>query len=255
MTHDIRKTLPALAAALACSLARADSNFNLPEGSKDISVAVTAFDTPRSEGGTRRQFGVLPSFSGRWSNGIFATLGQVGWDVSDDPVLDYGPILSYDLRQRRTDDASGKGGIAVEGGAFAHYMFSEGINFNTAVLYGGGASRSGIRLVASADYSMRLGSHAGLSLSPGFEVVNASYMKSSFGVTAAQSAVDHLAPYETHAGVKSLFFNTDVTWQASNKWTLQGGVGTSLLVGSAAHSPLTRQRAGSSSYLSCSYHF
>ena len=249
------KTLLVLTSVLACGCARADSNFNIPDGSKDISFALTTFDTPRSEGGKKRQIGVLPSFSGRWSNGVFASLGQVGWDISNDPVLDYGPLLSYDLHQARTDDPSDKGGITVEGGGFAHYLFAYNINFNAALLYGGGAKRSGARLIGDADYSVVLGAHAALTLSPGIELANASYMKSTFGVTPAQSAVDHLAPYEARPGAKNLFFNSDVAWQFSNKWTLNAGVNTSYLLGSAAHSPLTQKRTDFTAYLSANYHF
>ena len=256
MNQQLPKLLCAAASTLVCGTASADSNFNMPEGSKDISVAATVFDTPRSEGGTRRQVGVLPSFTGRWSNGIFASLGLVGWDVSDDPVLDFGPIVTYDLRQRRTDDTSdNKVGVEVESGAFAHYMFTQEIHFNAALLYGGGAQRSGMKLMASGDYAIRLGSHASLVLSPGFEVANASYMKSTFGVTPAQSSVDHLASYHTHAGVKNVFFEIEGNWQLSNKWTLSGGVNNSLLLGSSAHSPLTEKRANSTVYLSANYHF
>ena len=253
-THPYRIAC-AFTLALACSAARADSNFNLPEGSQDISYAATAFDTPRSEGGKRRQFGVLPSFTGRWSNGIFASLGQVGWDVSDDPVFDYGPLLAYDLRQRRADDTSDKIGIDIEAGLFAHYLFAYNINFNGEVLYGGGAQRSGVKLVADVDYSIALGSHASLAFSPGFEMANASYMKSSFGVTAAQSAVDHLDPYAAHAGAKNVFFNIGSSWQVGNKWTLDGGVNATRLLGSAAHSPLTEKRSNATVYFSASYHF
>jgi outer membrane scaffolding protein for murein synthesis (MipA/OmpV family) len=251
----LTKILCAAAAALACCGARADSNFNIPEGSKDITVSATAFDTPRSEGGRKRQFGVLPSFTGRWSNGVFASLGLVGWDLSDDPTLDWGPIATYGLLQRRGDDPSHKVQVEFEGGAFAHYMFLWNLNFNAEVLYGGGADRSGAKLVADADYSLRLAPHASLTLSPGLEVVNASYMKSTFGVTPAQSANDHLAPYQTHAGLKDLFFNVAVNWQVSNKWTLDGGVNAVHLVGSAANSPLTEKRTDLTYFLSGNYHF
>ena len=97
-------SLVAAAIALACCAARADSSFNMPEGSHDISIAVTAIDAPRSEGGKLREVALLPSLSGRWSNGIVASPGQVLWDVSDDPVFDYGPLLTYGLRPQRTGD-------------------------------------------------------------------------------------------------------------------------------------------------------
>jgi len=249
------KTLCVAAATLACAAARADSNFNMPEGSKDITASAIAFDAPRSEGGRSRQFGVLPSFTGRWSNGVFATLGEVGWDASDDPVLDWGPILAYDLRQRRTGDSSDKPQVQFQGGAFAHYLFAWNINFNGALLYGGGANGDGTKLVAHADYSIRLGSHASMTMGPGLELANAAYMKSTFGVTPAEAAAGHLAPYRTHAGVKDVFFNVTADWQVSNKWSMDAGVDTVRLVGSAAGSPLTQQRTNATLFVSGSYHF
>ena len=228
---------------------------NMPEGSHDISYALTAVDAPRSEGGTRREAALLPSFSGRWSNGIVASPGQVSWDVSDDPVLDYGPLLTYGLRPLRTDDPSNKVRFDIEAGAFARYMFAYNIHFNTQLTYGGGVDRSGVKLMANANYSMRLGPHGFLTLSPGFEAVNASYMKSSFGVTPAQSGNDHLDPYVTHPGMKNLFFDVAAGWQLSNKWSLVSGVNTSFLLGSAANSPLTQKRTDSTIFLQLAYHY
>jgi len=254
MTPAHLKTLAA-ATLLAASAARAENNTGMPDGSKDVSFAATAFDTPRSEGGKRRQVGVLPSFTGRWSNGVFAALGEVGLDLSDDPVLNWGPLLTYDLRQRRTDYSADKGGLDIEGGGFLHYMWAYNVSFNTGLLYGGGAKRSGLKLVGDVDISMRLGPHAALTLSPGFEGVNASYMKSSFGVTPAQSANDGLAPYVTHPGLKNVFLNADIHWQLNNKWTMSAGVNTARLMGSAAKSPLTEQRTTATEYLRLSYHY
>ena len=255
MTPATSKTLLAAALLLATTGARADNNMGMPDGSQDVSFAMTAFDTPRSEGGKRRQVAALPSFTGRWSNGIFAALGEVGMDLSEDPVLDWGPLFSYDLRQRRNDDPSDKTGLDIEGGAFVHYMWASTINFNSAVLYGGGAKRSGIKLVSDIDFSMRLGPHAALTLSPGVEFVNASYMKSSFGITPVQAANDGLGPYVAHPGLKNLFLNADVHWQLSNKWTMDSGLNTTRLMGSAGHSPLTEQRTNLTEYVQLSYHY
>jgi outer membrane scaffolding protein for murein synthesis (MipA/OmpV family) len=254
-TRHLKNLAAATLLLLAANAAQADNNTGMPDGSHDVSFAVTAFDAPRSEGGKRRQVGVLPSFTGRWSNGLFAALGQVGMDLSEDPVLNWGPLLTYDLRQRRTDDPSDKGGLDLEGGGFVHYLWANNVHFNSAVLYGGGANRTGIKLVGDVDLGVRLGPHAGLTLSPGFEVANASYMKSTFGVTPAQSAYDHLGPYATHAGLKNVFLDAAFDWQLSNKWTMRTGVNTSRLVGSAGDSPLTQQRTTATEYLQFSYHY
>ena len=249
------KFLVAAAIALACCAARADSSMNMPEGSHDISFAVTAVDAPRSEGGKRRELALLPSFSGRWSNGIVASPGQVSWDVSDDPVFDYGPLLTYGLRPLRTDDPSNKIRLDVEAGVFARYMFAYNIRFNSTLTYGGGVDRSGVKLIGEATYSMKLGEHAFLALSPGFEAVNASYMKSGFGITPAQSENDHLDPYVTHPGLKNVFLNVVAGTQLSNKWSLASGVNTSVLLGSAAHTPLTRRRTDETIFLQLGYHY
>ena len=243
------------ALALACCAARADGSFNMPEGSHDISLQATAIDAPRSEGGKRREVAVLPSFSGRWSNGIVASPGQVLWDASDDPVFDYGPVLTYGVLPQRTDDASDKIRLDVEGGVFATFLFDQHIRFNSTLTYGGGADRSGLRLVASANFSATLNPHTTLIVSPGFEAVNASYMKSSFGITPAQSASDHLDPYVTHPGVKNLFVNVVAASQLSNKWSLASGVNTSVLTGSAAHTPLTQKRTDETLFLQLGYHW
>ncbi|MCK9684423.1 MipA/OmpV family protein [Scleromatobacter humisilvae] len=249
------RVLVAAAIALACCAARADSSFNMPEGSHDISFAATAVDAPRSEGGERREVALLPSLSGRWSNGIVASPGQVLWDVSDDPVFDYGPLLTYGLRPLRTDDPSDKIRLDIEGGVFATFLFDQHVRFNSELTYGGGADRSGVRLVANANFSMKLGAHGFLTLSPGFEAVNASYMKSSFGITPAQSGSDHLAPYVTHPGLKNVFFNIAAGTQLSNKWSLASGVNTSVLLGSAAHTPLTQRRTDETIFLQLGYHY
>ena len=255
MTTRSPKALVATAIALACCAARADSTFNMPEGSHDISVAVTAVDAPRSEGGKRRVVALLPSLSGRWSNGIVASPGQVQWDVSDDPVFDYGPLLTYGLRPLRTDDPSDKIRLDVEAGAFATFLFDQHLRFSSQLTYGGGVDRSGVKLIASANFTMKLGEHGFLTLSPGLEAVNASYMKSSFGITPAQSASDGLAPYVTHPGLKNVFFNIAAGTQLSNKWSLVSGVDTSVLMGSAAHTPLTQKRTDETIFLQLGYHY
>ena len=255
MNTRSQKSLVAAAIVLACCAARADSSFNMPAGSHDISFAVTAVDAPRSEGGTRREVALLPSLSGRWSNGIVATPGQVLWDVSDDPVFDYGPLLTYGLRPLRTDDPSNKMRLDIEGGVFATFLFDQHIRFNSQLTYGGGADRSGVKLVANANFTTRVGEHGFVTLSPGFEAVNASYMKSSFGITPAQSESDGLAPYVTHPGFKNVFVNVAAGAQLSNKWSLVSGVNTSMLLGSAAHTPLTQRRTDETIFVQLGYHY
>ena len=73
--------------------------------------------------------------------------------------------------------------------------------------------------------------------------------------TPAQSESDGLAPYVTHPGLKNVFLNVVAGTQLSNKWSLAAGINTSVLPGSAAHTPLTQRRTDATVFLQLGYHY
>ena len=242
--------------ATACLPSFAQSTAMLmPEGSKDLYLGALVLDVARDEGGARRRIVVLPTASGLWSNGVFAQIGTLGWDITDDPTMDYGPLLNYDIRSKRSDDAGHESNLEIQAGGFYSFMFARNISLNSRLLYGGGADSGGLQLKLDANFSMRLAAHDMLTISPGVSLVDASFMKSTYGISAQQAQLDGLPPYRTHGGVRSVYL--DVNWDSelSTKFTLDTGVSLDRLAGSAARSPLIAQRISAVVYTALSYHY
>lgn len=243
-----------LLASFVPALAQSTSML-MPEGSKDLYMGVVVADVARNEGGSARRLVALPTASGLWSNGVFAQLGAVGWDLTEDPTVDYGPIVTYGARSKRSDDAAHRSSIAFQGGAFYGFMFTREIHFGSRLLYGGGADGGGLQLRLGSDISWRLGAHDALTLSPGLTLANGDFMRTTYGVNARQAQTDGLPAYDAKAGVRNV--GLDVTWgsELSTKLTLDAGVSLSRLVGSAAHSPLIARRNEATLFAALSYHF
>ena len=243
--------LPALAGA---ALAQSTSML-MPEGSKDLHLGIVVADVARDEGGSARRLVALPTASGLWSNGVFAQLDAVGWDLTDDPTVDYGPIVTWGYRSRRSDDTVHRSSIAFQGGAFWSFMFTREIHLGSRLLHGGGTNAGGLQLRLGADVSYRLGSHDALTLSPGLTLANGDFMRSTYGVSARQAQLDGLPAYDAKAGVRSIGLDIDWGSELSTKFTLDTGLSLSRLVGHAAHSPLIARRNDATLFTALSYHF
>lgn len=251
-------TAPAVAAALlACAgpaLAQSTSML-MPEGSKDLHIGVVVADVARNEGGPARRLVALPTASGLWSNGVFAQLDAVGWDITDDPTMDYGPIVTYGVRSKRSDDTAHRSSIAFQGGAFYGFMLTREIHFGSRLLYGGAADGGGLQLRLGADVSWRLGAHDTLTLSPGLTLANGDFMRSTYGVSARQAQVDGLPAYSARAGARNVGLDIDWGSELSTKFNLDTGLSLSRLVGSAARSPLIARRSDATLFMALSYHY
>lgn len=254
----MRTIAPAVAAALLTCAGPAfaqSTSMLMPEGSRDLHFGVVVADVARDEGGSARRLVALPTASGLWSNGIFAQLDAVGWDITDDPTVNYGPIVTYGLRSKRSDDTAHHGSIAFQGGAFCSFMFTREIQFGSRLLYGGAAHGGGLQLRLGADVSWRLGAHDTLTLSPGLALANGDFMRSTYGVSARQAQVDGLPAYDARAGVRSVGLDIDWGSELSTKFNLDTGLSMSRLVGSAAHSPLIARRNDATLFTALSYHY
>ena len=251
------RAAPAVLALMlvAAQPARAQStSMMMPEGSKDLYLGVVVADVASSEGSAARRLVAVPTASGLWSNGIFARLGAVGWDVTDDPTMDYGPIVTYGIRSKRSDDAAHESNLDIEGGAFYTFMFTREIQFGSRLMYGGGADGQGLQLKLGADVSYRLGAHDSLTLSPGITLADGSFMRTTYGITAPQALLDGLPAYDAKAGVRDLHLDVDWNSELSTKFTLDTGISLSRLMGSATRSPLIARRDDAAIFVALTYH-
>ena len=244
-----------IVALMLCADASAQSTMMMmPEGSKDLYLGVVVADVAASEGGSARRLVAVPTASGLWSNGIFARLGAVGWDITDDPTMDYGPLVTYGIRSKRSD-ATHESSLDIEGGAFWSFMFTREIHLGSRLLYGGGADGRGLQLRLGADVAYRLGAHDTLTLSPGLTLADGSFMRSTYGISATQAPLDGVPPYDAKAGLRDLHLDIDWNSELTTKFTLDAGVSLTRLMGSAARSPLIAERNDTELFTALTYHF
>lgn len=85
----------------------------MPEGSREGRVGVFAGLNWKEPGSKERASFVFPYFSMQWSHGAFVEGTSAGWELSDDPGMQYGPLLT--VRDTAT------GGSQLTPGAFARW--------------------------------------------------------------------------------------------------------------------------------------
>jgi outer membrane scaffolding protein for murein synthesis (MipA/OmpV family) len=77
----------------------------------------------------------------------------------------------------------------------------------------------------------------------GFSAAGDRYLQSWFGVTPEQSARSGYAVYEPAAGLRDASVYANLRSQVAPRWVLLAGASATRLLGSAADSPLVRQRS------------
>jgi len=254
-SHNFLFRSAALWALVCCAAHAQESRALMPPGSHDLALGAMFVNAPEGEGSSKRESALLPALSGSWSNGIFASLGRVGMSLSDDPVVNYGPLLAYGIRQQRADDDSDSASLEFRGGGFASYAFASNLNFSLDALYGGGANHHGLELDLNAAYAEPIAAHHTLVVTPQLVWANAAYMQSTFGLTPGQALTDHLSTYRAGAGAKDVGVDVRWDWELGTRVTLLTGMLASRLVGSAADSPLVERRNQVYGYSSLTWRF
>lgn len=216
-----------LAAALAwCTPAMAQApHTHMPEGSKEVKVALAAFNAPRSEGSAQRQSLVVPLFSVQWSNGYFMRMNEFGMRLSDDPTLDYG-LVAIPAFSR----ASGDSGLRFtpEVGGFLNYLLAHGMTLTSGLTYGGSSDHRGLRLRLGAQFWMPVAEHHTLGLVSELALANRSALQAKYAVAQV---------YEVSGGLHSSAIGGHWRWDLNHKYTLASSLEWRSLHGSAAASP------------------
>jgi len=75
-------------------------------------VGLGASYSPRWDGAREHKAAALPVLQVQWSNGIFVSGMSAGMHLSDNPALEYGPLLSILPRRDDSGLSSGLGGVS-----------------------------------------------------------------------------------------------------------------------------------------------
>lgn len=246
------RALLLLALATPAALAQ-PTRMDMPEGTYDAFVGFTI--TERNN-----QTMALPWLAVQWANGVFLTLDNddglgLGLHMSDYPSYDYGPLLTANSKDQRSDTAGDRRGVAAQGGAFFNWHIDHSVDLGTQLAYGGGNDRRGVTGQVVLRLSSHLASHHDATLSVGTVLANQAYLQSYFGVNPAQAAAGGNPVFQPRAGVLSAFVSTEWEWQFANKLWLYTGFRYSRLGAVPAASPLVDQRTHLSAHMAFAYHY
>lgn len=246
----------ALLLALACAPAAAQSPVTLmPEGSKDVAIGLALWSGPKAEGSARRGAAVAPFFSVRWSNGVFLDGLTLGMQLSSEPHLQYGPIVSLDLDSTRDDIPAMRSRRTLVAGAFVRYQLLYNVSLESRISYGAAPGGGGLLLNARASYGMNVAPRQYVVASVGVGLASADYMQAEFGLTPEQAGATGRQPHEASGGMRNMQASARWNWQVSRKYTVGTSVTLTRLQGSAAASPITEQRSAVSYVTSLTYQF
>lgn len=285
-----------LAIAGACSTVAAQTPATnpMPDGSRDMYIGVGAQSVPRYDGARDNRTLPLPVIQVQWSNGIFVSGTSLGWHLSQDPSMEFGPMLA--LSPRRDQDGvsfsfSGvgegsssrmaytslrPGEFSEQGdtdsnrlrnmdvikrrllaGGFFNYYLSPKLRLTNTLTYGSGKDRNGARLHTALQYMMEdVVPHHTVVLSAGVSVVNRAHNETWFGVTEDEAERGAAkGAYRPGAGLQDVRVGVRWNWALSPNWMLTSGATVSRLAGDAKDSPLVERATNYSVSTALAYRF
>ncbi|RJG15113.1 MipA/OmpV family protein [Massilia cavernae] len=268
--------LLALALAGACSTAAAQTPANnpMPDGSRDMYVGLGVASAPVYEGADERREQALPVLQAAWSNGVFISGLSAGMHLSNQPSLEFGPLLAVQRRRSEKglsddigavfsgtghtivrDPSPNKAGMVVnrltgvdvqhtrlQAGGFLNYYLTPQLRVTNTLLYGSGNGRNGaLWRVGLQHIGADLGPHHFVSVGVGATLANRSHNQAFFGISADEAVRSINPEYAAGGGLKDIHATARWNWSFSPSWLLVTGVQATRLRGSAADSPLTER--------------
>ena len=261
----------------------------MPDGSRDTYLGLGVQSAPRWEGADTNKQSALPVLQVQWSSGLFISGMSAGMHLSDNPTVEYGPLLSL-LRGRGEggttgSPASGIGNSAtliggprpietgaqasgarlagmddirtrVLAGAFVNYYLDPAWRLTSSVLYGAGNERDGARLDLGVQrLATGIGAHHRVALSAGVGIVNRRYAQAYFGVSGQEASRSRFAEYAAGGGLNDAHVGLRWNWDWTPSWMLTTNVQATRLLGSARNSPLVERPTNLTASTAVAYRF
>jgi outer membrane protein len=242
----LNNTALVLLLALSAPALAQSTHMDMPEGSKEIKIALAAVHGPSSEGSALRETFVAPLFSVQWANGYFINMNQVGVHLSRQPNLEYGVIAVPGFARATSLPGSGaqsKRKFTPELGGFMNYRVAHGLSVNSNLLYGGSSDHRGLRLRLGGQAWLPLAEHHSVGVQAAALLANRSSLQADFAVLPEQAG-PALREHAVSGGLRSTSLGGQWSWQVSHKYTLNSSLEWRRLHGSAAASPRVAQADG-----------
>ena len=160
-----------------------------------------------------------------------------------------GPLINYrrerdDVSNNRVDDLE-KVDAAVELGAFAGYVFHNGVRKGTAagINIQGAADASGsydgFLIELGADYTTPVNEEWQVAARLASTFADSNYMSTYFGIDRKDANRSGLDKYDADAGFKDVGLSFGADYRFAKNWSLGTSIGYTRLIGDAADSPVT----------------
>jgi MipA family protein len=128
------------------------------------------------------------------------------------------------------------------GGGFFNYYVAPSVRLTSTALAGAGRDGDGALLTLGLQsISNNVGAHHAVSVSAGLTLVNASYNRSYFGVTAKEAVTSHNRAYTPGGGLKDVHLGVRWNWTLAPSWLISSSARVSHLQGDAKQSPLVER--------------
>ncbi len=183
-------------------------------------------------------------------NRLFGTNATVGG-----AAFRVGPLISLNFgrKARRSTDLRGMGnvGTALELGGFASFVWENGTRARLRVRQDIVSGHSGALVTVDLNRTFYRGERFNVGGGVSGTWASGPYMRSYFGVSAAQAAASGYPRFTPGAAFKDVSLGLSANYSISPRWSVVGASGYKRLMGAAADSPIVRQ-VGSANQLSLS---
>jgi outer membrane protein len=219
----------------------------LPDGSSDMYFGFGRTYGPAYEGSNVQwSYNGLNFLQAQWSNGIFVSNAEIGMHLSEDPSIEYGPLIAVGAARPRTNapQSESVGGIylAPSVGGFFNYNLTDSVQLTTDLLYGTSRYHGSIIADLNIRKGMRIATHHWLSASAGMTWTNARFTEIQYGITPEQAAVSDYPVYTPSAGLQDVHAGLNWNWAFNSTWMLTTRLYETHLTGSAVGSPLVEKQ-------------
>lgn len=248
-----------LASVSVSALAQApEQSSSAVRGDWRVSIGGMGMAAPSYEGSDRTKLRALPMVEVDWRDTVFLdTRRGLGANVLTlrDPngrgAFRAGPLVNWRFSRDQDDDSDLRGLGDVKGGvdlgAFAAYEFGP-FGLNVTGRKNVSHSNLGSTIDVRGLYRLRLDGGTTLGFGPTATWADSDYMRSYFGVTAAQAAASGLRAYTPSSGFKDVGVSAMAVHPLGRGWSVVGNGGYSRLVGDAADSSLVKQRGSANQF-------
>jgi len=213
---------------------------------------------PEYEGADRFDVRALPFISYRSGRFFAGTLSGVGYNLSNPPEIEFGPVLTYRFGRDESDSPRlrGLGDIdaGADVGAFLRWN-AQPFTLGARLERGLGGNVRGTTLRLDAGYALAVNRSNTLRFDAAVDWADTEVMQGFFGISAPQSLRSGLPAYSASSGIRRYGVSAAWAHNITPNWVSTVRVGVYRLGSEAAGSPLTLKRSSGLVSAGLSYRF